>query len=212
MSIQKTSNTPAAKPPVKATPAPAPANKPAAANTPSLGNDDFAFNKVPSAAKLAEARKQVATLGSMRPIPLANKDKAAWLQEAQALRAGAEPGVKVLEDADFFTKSVPAAEADAARAALQKLDDQIELCQERGGTKPGFHPLNPFRPINQFQKGIEGQMGNPLGAILGIVTLPAAITLDIVDLVTRPVQVVAYPFEWAWVGVKKAGQKLFNVG
>jgi hypothetical protein len=177
-----------------------------------MANDDFSFNKPPSAAKLAEARKQVATLATLKPIPLSNKEKETWLKDAQALKAAAEPGVKVLEDAAFFTKSVPDAEADAARTALQKVEDQIELCQERAGTKPGFYPLNPFRPINQFQKGIEGQMGNPLGAIIGVVTLPVAITLDIIDLVTRPVQVVAYPFEWAWVGLKKAGQKLFNIG
>jgi hypothetical protein len=210
MSINKTTNTPAAKPPVQAKSTPAP-TKPAANNAPAIANDSFDFNKPPSAQKLADARAAVALLATVKPIPLADKQKDAWLADAQQIHDKAAAGAKVLEDAAFFTKSVPDAEADKAREALFKLEDQIQQCKDRKTTGAGFYPLNPFRPLNQFQKGITGQMDNPLGAIIGVVTLPVAITLDIVDMVTRPVQVVAYPFEWAAYGIKKAGSKLFGV-
>jgi hypothetical protein len=153
----------------------------------------------------------VKLLDGVKAIPLKDADKAAWLTAAQATRDQAAEGVKVLEDAAFFTKSVPDAEADAAREKLSKLDDQIQQCKDRKANGAGFYPLNPLRPLNQFRKGIEGQMGNPLGAIIGVVTLPVAMTLDIVDIVTRPLQLVAYPFEWAAYGIKKAGSKLFGV-
>lgn len=211
MSINKTTNAPAAKPPVQAKATKPAANKPAANAASTLNNDSFDFNKPPSAQKLADARAAVKLLDGVKAIPLKDADKAAWLTSAQATRDKAAEGVKVLEDAAFFTKSVPDAEADAAREKLSKLDDQIQQCKDRKETGAGFYPLNPFRPLNQFQKGITGQMNNPLGAIIGVVTLPVAITLDVMDMVTRPVQVVAYPFEWAAYGIKKAGSKLFGV-
>lgn len=172
-----------------------------------MQGDEFSFDKPPSATKLAAARAAVAGLNGMPSIPFSNKDKAAWLADAQKREAVAKDGVKVLEDASFFTHSVPEAESDAARAKLDKLDQQIESCKERAGLAPTPTPLNPFRPLNETTKAVTSHMNNPIGAVAGAVVLPATMVVDAVDAVSRPLQAVAYPFEWAAIGLRKLANK-----
>lgn len=194
-------NRPTAKPAV-------PASKPAVNNVKPVANfDDNFMRKAPSAEQLATARAAIKALDGMPGIPLSNKAKEAWLTQARELLAKAEAGEKLLGDAEFWTHSVPKEESDAARERVGKFRDQIQKCEERGGFKPTPAPLSPFRPLFQAQKGMLNS-NNPLLAILGALTLPALIVVDMVDLVTRPIQLVLWPVAWAWHGVKAAGRGL----
>lgn len=201
------SNSNTVKPQPRAAKPAAPAAKPEASSNVGFMSDAI-MNKAPSKEALRQARADVAALASMPSIPLSNSAKKAWLADANARLTKAEKGAELLQDASFWHKSVPNAESDKARDTVLDFKDTIEDCEMRAGLKPYPRPLNPFRPLNQATDAVTGNMGNPVGAVVGVVALPVTIVVDAMDKVTRPVQAVAYPFHWAYLGLRSAGRKL----
>lgn len=173
-----------------------------------LQGDSFDFNKKPDPKTLADARAAIAAAAAIPAIPFSNAAKGPWLDNARKVADQADKAAQTLQDAAFWTHSIPQDEADKAQDVATGLRDKIESCEERAGIKPTPTPANPFRPLGEMENQVASGMNNPVGAVVGVVVLPAAVAVDAVDAATRPVQAVAYPFEWMWRGVKAVGHKL----
>lgn len=178
------------------TPGPRPLPKAAAepeALASSLSTDVFRSNPEQlKAAQATLARVQVLAEGS---LPLSNAKKKAFLQEARALLAEAEQAESRL----FFANS-PSLES--SREAVSKLRTKVEWAEMRSGEKPMPAPMNPFRPLFPVSKASEEMLSQGgLWALVGIFPAIVAPVIDTIDLVTRPVQAVVWPFH-----------ALFNLG
>lgn len=179
------------------TPGPRPLAKPAAAEAEALASSlsTDVFHSNPEQLKAAEAtlaRVRVLAEGS---LPLSNAKKKAFLQEARALMAEAQQAESRL----FFANS-PSLEA--SREAVSKLQSKIEWAEMRSGEKPMPAPVNPFRPLFPVSKASEDLLSKGgLWALVGIFPAIIAPVVDTIDLVTRPVQALAWPFH-----------ALFNLG
>ena len=185
---------PVAKPVAKpAAPAPAPAAKKEAGSF----DSDFFNRTPPTKAQLDAHRAAVAVLDTLPKVPLGREAKKAWLAENLPKIEAAKKGLDGLEDAAFWHKAVPQAEIDAAREKMWKLEDKLQGVEEAAGTKPPTKPASPVRPLFQLTDGCKDMMGrNPLLAIVGILCIVPAAVVDTMDMVTRPIQAVAYPFLW----------------
>jgi hypothetical protein len=180
------------------------------ATAPSMDLDsaDFGSFRKATPAQLDQARKAIAALAQTPSIPLKNAEKGAWLEAAKKRQAEAEKGLEVLRDAEFFNKQLSTEEVDALSEAVSKHADQIESCEQRAGLKPMPKPLNPFRPLGEYTRGLNSLPNNVFGALVKSIGIMATIPMDIVDGITRPVQAVLWPVAWAWRGVQKAGSAI----
>lgn len=196
------------------------ASKPRAAQPPvrneadraldSLKRDSFFTDRAPSAQAIKQAREALKALDGMRGIPLAQKDKAAWLTEAKALKAAASDALNTLHDAEWAKAGgVTDAEIDAAHDKLSEFSDTIVRAEERAGIRPLPQPLNPFGPLDRAFDGVMGSAGSGvLGAILAPILVPVAVMAQVVDVITRPIQVVVWPVAQVWRGLQMLGHKL----
>lgn len=192
--------------PVRQAAGPAPVAKPAAkpatkapATKPEVGSfDSDFFNRTPpTKAQLDAHRAAVAAIDTLPKVPLGREAKKAWLEANKPKIEAARQGLDALEDAAFWHKAVPQAEIDAAREKLWQLDDKLQGIEEAAGTKPPTKPASPVRPLYQLTDGCKAMMArHPLLAIVGILAIIPAMVIDTVDMVTRPLQALAYPFLW----------------
>ena len=183
---------PAAKPVAR------PAAKPAAPAAEAKAFDSDFFNRTPpTKAQLDADRAAVAALDALPKVPLGREAKREWLAANKPKIEAAKKGLDALEDAAFWHKSVPQAELDVAREKLWKLEDKLQGIEEAAGTIAPTKPASPIRPLYQLTDGCKDMMGrNPLLAIVGIVAIIPAMVIDTVDMVTRPLQAIAYPVLW----------------
>ena len=182
------------------TPARKPVTKPAApaADTAVGGFDSDVFNrKAPTKAELDGHRAAIAALDALPKLPLGREAKREWLAAVAPKLEAAEQGLRGLEDAEFWHKAVGPAEADAARDKVWKLRDKVEGAKEAAGLVAPTKPASPFRPLFGLTDACKDMMGrNALLAIVGVVCIIPATIIDIADMVTRPLQAIAYPFFW----------------
>lgn len=179
------------------------AAKPAAPAAPAARPEVGAFEsdvftrKAPTKAELDAHRATIAALDKLPEAPLGREAKRAWLATVTPRLAAAEKALNALEDAEFWHKSVPAAENDAAREQVRQLRDRIDSAKEAAGVTPPTKPASPVRPLFQLTDGCKDMMGrNAFLAIVGLIAIIPAMMIDALDLVTRPLQALAYPFLW----------------
>lgn len=155
---------------------------------PSMEGD--VFNSSPEQLKAAQAVIVEAGRLAEGKLPLSNEKKKAFVAEAKAVLAQAEQAESRL----FFARD--GQDRHAGFDAVSKLRDKVALAERRmGGDSPLGEPLNPFRPLFQVTKASEDLMSRGgLWAIIGIAPLIVAPVIDTMDLVSRPIQAVVWPF------------------
>ncbi len=184
-------------PVAKAVAKPATSAAPAAKAEAGSFDSDFFTRTPPTKAQLDAHRAAIAALDTLPKTPLGRDAKRAWIATATPKLEAAEKALNALEDAEFWHKSVPAPENDAARDKVSKLRDRVESAKEAAGVTAPTKPASPIRPLYQLTDGCKDMMGrNALLAIIGVIAIIPAMVIDTADMVTRPLQAVAYPFLW----------------
>lgn len=174
----------------------APATRPAADTAaPRMDEDAFSFNKVPSPEMLAEWRGAIADLAKLPKAPGGREAQRAWVATVTPKLEAAEKALRHLEHAEFFTKSVPTAEVEAARKKVDGLRDKVDGVKEASGLVAPTKPASPLRPLNQATTWAKDMMASGgLWPIIGALAIVPCIMVDLIDTVTRPLQAIAYPF------------------
>lgn len=184
---------------------PAPAAK--AEPTPKLGADSF-LRTPPTAAQLAAMRAAIAALDGVPPAPKGKEALKAWVEQTRPIHEAADKALSGLRSAEFFHKTLPEAEVDAAGDKVYALGDKLRDAEEATGLRAPTKPADPTRPLFGNSKAVQGWMGNNgFTAIVGLFALPIAAVIDVADAATRPLQAVAYPGELVKYKAREAEYK-----
>lgn len=163
---------------------------------PSLGKDQLLRSPL-TAAQVDTLQQAVAALEGLPPVPAGVAAKREWLQTHGPTLESAKQAASALGTSAFFHKVPEQTVADAAGARVRKAEAKFQEVEEEAGLREPVAPASPFRPLFGYSQGVKGLMGSgPLGAVVGLLVLLPAVVLDIADMVTRPLQALAFPVFW----------------
>lgn len=133
------------------------------------------------------------------PAPPADKaGKEAWLVEAKAHLVKLEEANRIMKDCWIQHQELPFDAMTAASRKVFAFDGQIRRVDRELNPLPPAPPRQPGtsspggpgRPLFELtqgaQKGLDSK--NPVGQTVGAIVMPIAITLDVIDMLTRPLQ------------------------
>jgi hypothetical protein len=139
-----------------------------------------------------------ALLDDLERYPAPPKDKAGktkWLAEAKTKVEQAKAAETVLKDAWFRFDAMDFGnftESSHDRFTFENRVRQVEYelnppPKAKPGAKGKADPGRPLFELTQAaQKGLDSK--NPVGQTVGAVAMPIALTLDVIDMITRPFQ------------------------
>lgn len=133
------------------------------------------------------------------PNPPADKEgKAAWLAEAKQELAKAKAADELLSSAWFTFDAVPFEQRSEASRKIFDFESRIRSVEyelnppaprpRTSGTPSGSG--SGSSPIFSNTQGAANlaNSNNPIGQVAGAVALPIALTVDVIDLITRPLR------------------------
>lgn len=142
-----------------------------------------------------------ALLDDLDQYPQPPKDKAGklkWLEGARQTLAKANAADELLRDAWFRFDALEfgkMAESSRDRFHFENMIGRVEYelnppPKPKPGAKGKAPAGGPGRPLfeltQQAQKGLDSK--NPIGQTAGAIAMPIALTIDVIDMITRPFQ------------------------
>lgn len=147
---------------------------------------------------IAQANGMIDGLANYPAAPADKAGKQAWMAAAKVELAKAKEAEKIMKACWFDHQVLPFEALSAASKKVWDFEGQIRRVdfelnppaprQPRQPGQPGS--ANPGRPLfeltQQAQRGLDSN--NPIGQTAGAIVLPIALTIDLIDMLTRPLQ------------------------
>lgn len=147
-----------------------------------------------SAVEMAALRRDVESLNELPPVPNSVAGKRQWIAtNGPKIEKGKLAAFTLKMDAFFVDKSLEA-ESKAANKLAANADALLTRTEEQAGLRAPKAPLDPNRPFNGLQKGLDtGSQNNPVVRAISPLLRPVMVVGDVMDYVTRGAQRDAYP-------------------
>lgn len=145
---------------------------------------------------IKEASNMLDGLAGYPAAPADKAGKKAWLEKAKGELARAKEAERIMKDCWFEHKVLSFEEMSKAGDKVWEFEGKIRRVDHELNPppkpKPGQRPApgGPGRPLFELtqaaQKGLDSK--NPIGQTAGAIAMPIALTIDLIDMFTRPLQ------------------------
>lgn len=141
--------------------------------------------------QISGLQEQVQRADKLPAVPGDVPGKRAWVQQHAPVVARAKAAALELGNEAFFMNPALKADADAASQAAKRASAQLVRVEEQAGLRRPEAPLDPARPLLQAGRSLASPE-NPAGPLRRLLA-PAALLVDVADVVSRPLQAAAHP-------------------